>query len=132
MLARYDGTILARGHNEARRLGTRVAHAEMQALYDAAGHASRDVRDLVLVTTLEPCTMCLGAAMVMRVDTVAYALPAPDNGGIARVTPHDTPGSFLPRCVGGIGRTKSRALLEAWLARKPHHTFVRDLLAQVE
>jgi hypothetical protein len=69
--------------------------------------------------------------MVAHVDTIVYALPAPSNGGIARVTPHDTPGSTLPRCIGGVGRAKSRSLLEAWLDRKPHHTFVRDLLEQV-
>jgi HAD superfamily hydrolase (TIGR01509 family) len=131
VLARSDGTILGRGHNQSRQLGTRVAHAEMQALYDAAAPSVRDARDLILATTLEPCTMCLGAAMVAHVDTIVYALPAPSNGGIARVTPHDTPGSYLPRCIGGVGRAKSRSLLEAWLAQKPHHTFVRDLLEQV-
>ncbi|HEX6104859.1 MAG TPA: HAD family hydrolase, partial [Gemmatimonadales bacterium] len=76
ILARSDGTILSRGHNELRASRDRTAHAEMLALRRAAGRLD-GAEDLVLVTTLEPCVMCTGAAMEAAVDTVVYALPAP-------------------------------------------------------
>lgn len=131
VLVRGDGQILARGHNEAKALQLKIAHAEMQTCYHAAGQLPNDARDLVLVTTLEPCVMCLGAAMNLHVDTVVYALEAPTNGGIARVQAYDTPGSYLPRFVGGIRRAESLALLADWAATRPQATFMQDLLARV-
>ena len=128
VLARSDGTVLARGHNETRHLETPVAHAEMQAFRAAAGRVPNDARDLVLATTLEPCTMCLGAALVQRVDTVAYALEAPPNGGRHRVGPHAPPTGYLPRFVGDVQAAESRRLLRLWLERHPESGFVRELL----
>lgn len=128
VLARSDGTVLARGHNETRHLETPVAHAEMQTFRAAASRVPNDARDLVLVTTLEPCTMCLGAALVQRVDTVAYALAAPPNGGRQRVAPHAPPTGYLPRFIGDVQAAESRRLLRLWLERHPEAGFVRDLL----
>lgn len=130
VVARSDSTIVARGFNEARRLKSTLAHAEMQALRQATGTVPGDVRNLVLATTLEPCVMCLGAAMHARVDTIIYGLPAPGNGGIDRCAPLDTPGTYLPRFVGGIRADESRALLAEWLHRHPDDAFINDLLAR--
>ncbi|MDX1547194.1 MAG: HAD-IA family hydrolase [Rhodothermales bacterium] len=131
VLARTDGTVVASGFNEARRLKSPVAHAEMRVLQQAAGRLADDVTNLVLATTLEPCVMCLGAAMTARVDTVVYALPAPSNGGVDRCDPVETPGAVLPRLVGGVRRDESRALLHEWLVRHPDDAFVRDLLERL-
>ncbi|HEX6104088.1 MAG TPA: hypothetical protein VFZ26_00805, partial [Gemmatimonadales bacterium] len=71
--------------------------------------------DLVLVTTLEPCVMCTGAAMEAAVDTVVYALPAPPDQGTSRVTPPRGPATRMPRIVGDVLAAESRDLLEQWL-----------------
>jgi len=74
-----EDAIVARGRNrlfEANAptrevAGTRIAHAEMNAL----AHLSLDERyfDCVLWTTLEPCAMCIGAAWVGTIGAVRYA-----------------------------------------------------------
>ena len=126
VLARFSGEIIAKGHNAAQATGSAIAHAEIEAL--RAARIPSDARDLVLVTTLEPCVMCYGAAMTADVDTVAYALEAPANGGAERCRPIRSPGARMPRVVGGLRRAQSRTLLAAWHERHPEDAFVRDLL----
>src|SRR5688572_11797909 len=99
----------------------------------AAGRVPTDARDLILVSTLEPCVMCLGASMESAVDTIVYALRAPADSGTGRVAPPQSPESQMPRIVPDVMAGESRALFEEWLAlpdRNPKQVeFVRQLLA---
>ena len=115
MLARGDGSILARGHNQLNGSQSKIAHAEIVAFNAAAGRVPTDARDLILVSTLEPCVMCLGAAMEAAVDTILYALPAPADSGTRRVSPPVSPESMMPRIVGGVLAQESRALFKEWM-----------------
>jgi len=131
VVARWDGSIVARGHNEAREAGTGLAHAELLALQHAAVAEGGNARDLVLATTLEPCAMCLGAAVEAGIDTVVYALAAPPNGAAGRL--RDLPERRMPRVVGGVRAEESRDVLERWATAHPDAAggFVRDLLDAV-
>jgi HAD superfamily hydrolase (TIGR01509 family) len=131
-LARGDGSVICRAHNELNRTGVKTAHAEMAAFARSAGKVPPDARDLILVSTLEPCVMCLGAAMEAAVDTVVYGLPAPADSGTARVEPPQSPESQMPRIVGRVLEKECRAPFEEFL-RKPdlnpqQAAFVRQLL----
>lgn len=131
VLAAGDGTVLARGHSRTESSGNFLRHGEMVAFEQAAGQVPQHRHELILVSTLEPCVMCYGAAMEARVDTILYALHAPSNGGVSRCTPMRSPGMIMPRVVGGIGADESRALFASWLERNPGSPFVRQLLATV-
>ena len=133
VLARGDGEMIARGFNELNRTGNPAAHAEMVTLARAAGRYDPDARDAVLVSSLEPCVMCTGAAMESAVDTVVYALKAPADSGTGRVQPPSSPESTMPRIVGDVLAAQSRSLFDLWL-RKPGNNpkqvkFVKQLLA---
>ena len=128
VLADGIGTIVGRGRSRTETTREFLAHGEMQAFLDIGGSFSLDRRELILVTTLEPCMMCFGAAMGARVDTIIYALKAPSNGGIARCRPMQSPGMIMPRVVGGVCAEKSLALFEEWNRRHPDRPFVKDLL----
>ena len=68
-----DGEIVASRHNEREHLGDPTAHAEMLALRDAANEVGSSRLDgATLVTTLEPCAMCAGAALLARVGRVVF------------------------------------------------------------
>lgn len=70
----HGGDVVARRHNERELTGDPTAHAEVLALRDAAvvvGDGWR-LTDATLVVTLEPCTMCAGAALSARVARVVY------------------------------------------------------------
>lgn len=57
------GDIIARGHNQRVQQGDPTAHGEMDAIRNAGRRL--DWQDLVLVTTLSPCPMCAGAAVLL-------------------------------------------------------------------
>ncbi|MFE0762899.1 tRNA adenosine(34) deaminase TadA [Streptomyces smyrnaeus] len=73
-----DGAVLGRGHNAREAYGDPTAHAEVLALRAAAhtlGGGDWRLTGCTLVVTLEPCTMCAGAAVLARVDRVVYGAP---------------------------------------------------------
>jgi len=133
VIARGDGTIVARGHNELNGSQNKTAHAEMVTFARAAGKIPTDAKDLILVSTLEPCVMCLGASMEAAVDTILFGLPAPTDGGRKRVRPPTSPESQMPRILGGVLSNESRNLLKEFLKRDSINPaqakFVRELLA---
>jgi HAD superfamily hydrolase (TIGR01509 family) len=132
VIATGDGTVIARGYNEMNRTQNKTAHAEIVAFAAAAGRVPVDARDLLLVSTLEPCVMCTGAAMEGAVDTIVYALRAPADAGSERVRPPESPESQMPRIVGGVLADESRALFEEWYAEhrdEPQAEYVGLLLA---
>ena len=126
VIADGGATVIAHAFNAENATGDRTAHAEMEAFRQLATRTPRDEaspRDLVLVTTVEPCVMCLGAAIVSAVDTVVYALRAPADAGTLRVKNPVDPDSQMPRVVGGVLADESRALLARWLGA---HRGVRE------
>ncbi|HEX8114931.1 MAG TPA: nucleoside deaminase, partial [Kofleriaceae bacterium] len=117
-------------YNRLNRTGDRAAHAEIEA-FRAAGRRLPP-REGILVSTLEPCVMCLGAAMETAIDTVIYGLRADDDGGTSRVQPPQSADDQMPRIVGGIRERDSRARFERWLALPDHNRsqepFIRGVL----
>jgi HAD superfamily hydrolase (TIGR01509 family) len=133
VIADGGGTVLARAHNAMNRTQDKTAHAEILAFRELAGRVPLDARDLVMVSTLEPCVMCTGAAMESAVDTIVYALDAPADNGTARVRPPESPESQMPRIVGGVLAAESRALFERWMDAhrgEPQAAYVEQLLAR--
>jgi len=132
ILARGDGTVVAGGWNSLQASDDLTAHAEMTAFKSAAGRVPADARDLILVSTLEPCVMCAGAAMETAVDTILFGLRAPADNGTTRVRPPRSPGTQFPRVVGGVLEHESRALFHEWLRNNGNprqRPYVEQLLA---
>lgn len=63
-----SGKIVAAGHNERVQTGDPTAHAEMVAIRRAGRR--RDWSKLTLVSTLSPCSMCSGTAILYRIPVV--------------------------------------------------------------
>lgn len=76
-----DGLIIGRGHNQREALADPTAHAEMLALQQAAQHLSSwRLIDTILYVTLEPCIMCIGAAVLGRIGELVYGCDDPKAG----------------------------------------------------
>ena len=135
VIARGDGQILARGHNAYNATHDVTAHAEIAAFRAAAGKNAPNARDTILVSTLEPCVMCLGAAMENAVDTVLFGLRAPKDSGTLRVSPPTSVENQTPRVVGGVLENETRALMASWLERpsrnRDQEPYVREVLSLV-
>ncbi len=81
VVARSDGEVISRRHNERELARDPTAHAELLALRDAAGALGRwRLDDCTLIVTLEPCPMCAGAALAARIHTVVFGAPDPKAG----------------------------------------------------
>jgi cytosine deaminase len=68
VLAHPDGRIVARGHNLRVQTGDPTAHAEVVCIRNAGRR--RDWSQLTLVSTLSPCVMCTGTALLYRIPRV--------------------------------------------------------------
>lgn len=63
-----DGTIVARGHNLRVQQRDTTAHAEVSCIRNAGRR--RDWHTLTLASTLSPCIMCTGTALLFRIPRV--------------------------------------------------------------
>ena len=68
VLADAAGRVLARGHNLRVQTGDPTAHAEVACLRNAGRR--RDWHELPLGSTLSPCIMCTGTALLFRIPRV--------------------------------------------------------------
>ena len=76
-----DGRVIAHAHNERELQGDPTAHAEVLAIRMAASTIGSSRLDgATLVTTLEPCPMCAGAALLARVGRVVFGAEDPKAG----------------------------------------------------
>ena len=76
----HHGEIVARGQNaifdsssSSPLAGTNLAHAEMIALSQLKKNEHPEIKGYSLCTTLEPCPMCFGAAVMMGIRQIHYA-----------------------------------------------------------
>ncbi len=106
VLVDSSGVVVARGHNERVQSGDPTAHAEVVCVR-AAGRR-RDWDALTLVSTLSPCPMCAGTAVLLRIPRVVVGENRTYQGaeewmassGIEMVVLDD------PRCVSLMERMK--------------------------
>jgi cytosine deaminase len=65
-----DHRIVGRGHNRRVQRGSAILHAEMDCIENAGRLTSRDYQRSVLYTTLSPCDMCSGAALLYKIPRI--------------------------------------------------------------
>lgn len=75
------GEVIGRGFNRREIDGDPLAHAEILALREAAGHTDGwRLLGTTLYVTLEPCAMCAGALVNSRVERLVYGSADPKAG----------------------------------------------------
>lgn len=65
-----DGEIVGRGHNQRVQQGSTIRHAEMDCLEETGRRPAADYRRATLYSTLSPCDMCSGAALLYGIPRV--------------------------------------------------------------
>ena len=65
-----DGVIVGRGHNRRVQKGSAILHAEMDCIENAGRLKVQDYRRSVLYSTLSPCDMCSGTALLYKVPKI--------------------------------------------------------------
>jgi tRNA(adenine34) deaminase len=117
------GEVVGAGRNVREAAQDPTGHAEMVALRAAAGRLGRWRLDgCTLVVTLEPCTMCAGAAVLARVDRIVYAAADPKAGAAGSVWDivRDRRLNHRPEVLAGVLEEDSAALLREFFGvRRP-------------
>lgn len=65
-----DGRIVGRGHNQRVQKGSSVLHAEMDCLENAGRRRASEYSRATLYSTLSPCDMCSGAALLYGIPKI--------------------------------------------------------------
>jgi tRNA(adenine34) deaminase len=120
-----DGAVVAAAHNERERRGDPTSHAEVLALQAAAATVGGwRLGGHVLVSTIEPCPMCAGAAWAARVDLLVFGAADPRAGAAGSIynlaadprLNHEIP------VVAGVRRDECAALVERFFAGRRRST----------
>jgi tRNA(adenine34) deaminase len=115
------GSVIGRGHNVRERDGDPTGHAELVALRRAA-EATGEWRlaGCTLVVTLEPCTMCAGAAVLSRVDRLVFGAYDAKAGAVGSLwdVVRDRRLNHRPEVVGGVLADECSALLDDFFAHQ--------------
>lgn len=120
-----DGQSIARAYTSEKRENRFLGHAELVALEIAdrqnLSYAQRGRAKLF--TNLEPCMMCMGAAMSFFIGEVVYSLESPGDGAVDLVRSwvrkeEDFPGYQVPEISAGVLRGKSLDLFELYVNRQ--------------
>jgi cytosine deaminase len=65
-----DGKIVGRGHNRRIQKGSAILHAEMDCFENAGRLKEDDYKNSILYSTLSPCDMCSGTALLYKIPKI--------------------------------------------------------------
>ena len=107
-----DGKIAGRGHNRRVQQGSAILHAEMDCLENAGRLKAKDYQRAVLYSTLSPCDMCSGTALLYKIPKVVIGENRTFQGPEAYVRSRGVELMILddPECI---------RLMEEFIAAKP-------------
>ncbi|HEX5016445.1 MAG TPA: tRNA adenosine(34) deaminase TadA [Actinomycetes bacterium] len=115
-----SGDVIAEGRNHREATADPTAHAEVVALRAAsAARGSWRLDDCTLVVTLEPCTMCAGAAVQARLGRIVFGAWNAEMGAVGTLwdVVRDRRLNHRPEVVSGVLADECGALLEAFFAQ---------------
>ncbi len=127
------GRILGRGENRTIFENDPTAHAEILALREACSQVGNHrLTDAVLVVTLEPCIMCLGAVIQARLAGVVFAATDPKAGClVSRMNGTELPWSnhhFWT--LGGVLEQECSAKLSGFFQKRRQEKKISKNLAE--
>ncbi len=128
VVADAEGNVVAGAHNRSLGLKDPTAHAEILALREAAA-ASGNYRlpGFTLVVTIEPCVMCMGAALHARVSRLVFGSFDPKGGAAGSIydLANDSRLNHRIEVVSGVREHDCRRLIQEFFRSRrkgPAHT----------
>ena len=115
------GKIIARAYNQVELLKDATAHAEMLALTQAeAAVGDWRLTDCELYVTKEPCAMCAGALVHVRIHRVIFGCADPRAGAAGSVINLLQLPSLNHQCdiISGVLQNECAAILQGFFRKK--------------
>ena len=116
-----DEVAIGSGFNQPISSNDPTAHAEVVALRAAARHVGNyRLTGARLYVTVEPCLMCVGAAIHARIAEVVFGAPEPRAGAlVSSARAHETPGlNHRLAVTGGVLEDECRRVIQAFFAER--------------
>lgn len=116
-----NGKTIGVGRNQREELNNPLAHAEIQALQDAAKNLGNWRLDgCTLIVTLEPCTMCAGAIVNSRIKQLVFGADEPKTGAVGSLFDviRDRRITHQPEVVAGVLADETAELLRTFFEKK--------------
>jgi cytosine deaminase len=108
----HDGEVLAVGRNRRVQLGSAIRHGETDCIENAGRLPASVYRNSVLYTTLSPCFMCAGTALLYEIPRIVVGENRTFEASEAWLRSHGT-------IVDVVDDPECRALMEKMLAERP-------------
>jgi tRNA(adenine34) deaminase len=121
VLVADDYHVLAAAHNQTITLNDPTAHAEILALRSAAAKIGNyRLLNSLLYVTVEPCPMCMGAAIHARVPQVIYGTRDPKWGAVGSLYnfAEDQRFNHRPEIIEGIYAEECKKLMQDFFSSK--------------
>ena len=115
-----DSKIIARSHNQVELLKDPTAHAEMLAITQAtASLETNRLLNAVMYVTLEPCSMCAGALVLAKLNTIFYGTPDLKTGACGSLYDivNDPRLNHTIKVVHGLMQEESEVLLKGFFKK---------------
>jgi tRNA(adenine34) deaminase len=112
-----EDAVVARAHNRREVWQDPTAHAELIAIREASAQLRTwRLVGATLYVTMEPCAMCIGAAVLARVERVVFGVWDPKSGACGSVLniPEEKRLNHRIEVIGGLLEQESRELLQGF------------------
>jgi len=96
-----DGRIIGRGHNRRVQRGSAILHAEMDCIENAGRLSAKEYQRATLYSTLSPCDMCSGTALLYKIPKIIIGENKTFQGPENYVRSHGTELVIVqnPKCI---------------------------------
>lgn len=116
-----DGKVISKAYNLREKNQSATAHAEVLAINKACKKLNTwRLESCILYVTLEPCTMCIGASILSRVDGIVFGAKDPKGGSLGSLYDISLIKGFnhYPWIVSGVCEEESAYLLKNFFKNK--------------
>lgn len=112
-----DGKVIARGHNRRTKRQMATAHAEIEAIEKACKKLkSWRIPECELYVTLEPCPMCMGAALNARIRKIWFGAPEDKGRSLTREIAGANLLNHKVEVEGGVMQEECREILSRFFS----------------
>ena len=113
----HDGQVIAEAYNRRERDKDPTSHAEILAIRLASQRLNRwRLNGSTLYVTLEPCTMCMGAAILARIDRLVFGCFDPKGGAAGSLfdISSDSRLNHSIKVLSGVRESECAGILKAF------------------
>ncbi|RJR18936.1 MAG: nucleoside deaminase [Desulfobacteraceae bacterium] len=110
-----DGGILSRAYNQTIARHDPTAHAEILTIREAClGRRNYRLTGTCLVVTIEPCIMCVGAALNARIERIVFGACDPKGGAVVTLfnLASDSRLNHRIQIISGVMEDECRGLMQ--------------------